>query len=101
MGRVATVSKETGVLTALARRMVDERLPKALALKERVDRGEVLNELDLAFLEQVVQDARHIQPMMDANPRAKEVAARMLHLYHEITQKALDNEQAGKGGAHG
>ncbi len=81
--------------------MVDERLPKALALKERVDRGEVLNELDLAFLEQVVQDARHIQPMIDASPSVKEVAGRMLHLYNEITQKAFDNEQAGKGRAHG
>jgi len=94
---MAQVSKETGVLTALARRMTDERLPKALALKERVDRGEVLNDLDLAFLEEVVQDARKLQPILDRNPRAKDVAGRMLQLYREITQKALENEQAGKG----
>lgn len=94
---MAQVSKETGVLTALARRMTDERLPKALALKERVDRGEVLNDLDLAFLEQVVQDARKLQPILDRNPRAKDVAGRMLQLYREITRKALENEQAGKG----
>lgn len=94
---MAQVSKETGVLAALARRMTDERLPKALALKERVDRGEVLSDLDLAFLEQVVQDARKLQPILDRNPRAKDIAGRMLQLYREITQKALENEQAGKG----
>lgn len=94
---MAQVSKETGVLTALARRMTDERLPKALALKERVDRGEVLNDLDLTFLEQVVQDARKLQPILDRNPRAKDIAGRMLQLYREITQKALENQQADKG----
>jgi hypothetical protein len=93
---MAKVSKETGVFAALARRMTDERLPKALALKERVERGERLNELDLAFLEQVVQDARKIQPMIHSNPRAQEIAGRMLQLYNEITQKALENEQAAK-----
>jgi hypothetical protein len=93
---MAEVSKETGVLVALARRMTDERLPKALALKERVDRGQVLNELDLRFLEQVVEDTRRIQPILESNPRAKEVAGRMLQLYREITQKALQNEEAGK-----
>ena len=94
---MALASKEAGVLAVLARRMTDERLPKALALKERVDRGELLNELDLGFLEQVVQDARRIQPIVDSNPRAKEVAGRMLQLYREITQKALQNEETGKG----
>jgi hypothetical protein len=93
---MAQVSKETGVLVALARRMTDERLPKALALQERVDRGQTLNELDLRFLEQVVEDARRIQPIVDSHPQAKQVAGRMLQLYREITQKALQNEQAAK-----
>ena len=90
------MSKETGVLVALARRMTDERLPKALALKERVERGEKLNELDLRFLEQVVEEASRIQPIVKSHPQAKQVAGRMLQLYREITQKALENEQAAK-----
>ena len=53
---MADVSKDMGVITALAQRMTEERLPKALALKERVDKGAVLNEVDLNFLEQVVED---------------------------------------------
>ena len=35
---MAQASKELGVMAVLAKRMVEERLPKALALKERVDR---------------------------------------------------------------
>ena len=94
---VSEISKETGVIAVLAKRMVEERLPKALALKERVDRGEVLNDLDLAFLEQVVADAGTSRSLMKDNPRVLEIAGRMVSLYKEITEKALANEQAKKG----
>ncbi len=93
---MSEISNKTGVIAVLAKRMVEERLPKALALKERVDRGEVLNELDLAFLEQVVTDANAVRPLMKENARVLEVAGRMLQLYKEITTKALENEKAKK-----
>ena len=51
---MSEVSKDAGVIAVLAKRMVEERLPKALAMKERVDKGGLLNDLDLAFLEQIV-----------------------------------------------
>ena len=93
---MAQVSKDMGVLAVLAKRLVEERLPKALALKERVDRGEVLNDLDLDFLERVVSDANTIRPMMKDNPQVLEVAGRMLVLYKEISDKALENEKTQK-----
>jgi hypothetical protein len=93
---MSDVSKDTGVIAVLAKRMVEERLPKALAMKERVDKGGLLNDLDLAFLEQVVKDAGQIRPMMQKDPRVLEVAGRMVQLYKEITDKALENEKAGK-----
>ena len=86
-------SKELGVMAVLAKRMVEERLPKALALKERIDRGEKLNELDLLFLEQVVKDANQIRPVLKDDARAMKVAAQVLQLYREISEKALQNEQ--------
>ncbi len=93
---MAQASKELGVMAVLAKRMVEERLPKALALKERVDRGETLNGLDLNFLEQVVTDANAVIPMMKDDPRVAQISARMLQLYKEITTKALENEQSKK-----
>ena len=90
------VSKDTGVIAVLAKRMVEERLPKALAMKERVDKGGVLNDLDLAFLEQIVKDAGQLRPLMEKDPRVKELAGQMLQLYRGITEKALENEKATK-----
>jgi hypothetical protein len=91
---MAEVSKETGTIAVLAKRMVEERLPKALELKERIDKGGLLNELDLAFLEQVVKDAAAIKPLIDKDQRLKDVAASMLGLYKDISEKALENEKA-------
>jgi hypothetical protein len=80
----------------LAKRMVEERLPKAVAMKERVDKGGLLNDLDLAFLEQIVNDAGQLRPLMEKDPRVKEIAGQMLQLYRGITEKALENEKAKK-----
>jgi hypothetical protein len=93
---MSEISKDTGVIAVLAKRMVEERLPKALAMKERVDKGGLLNDLDLAFLEQVLKDAGQIRPMMQKDPRVLKVAGQMVQLYKEITEKALENEKAGK-----
>ena len=93
---MAEISKDLGMFAVLAKRMVEERLPKALALKERVERGEKLGDLDMEFLEEVVRGARELLPKVKENPQAESVAARMLQLYAEITEKALANEKSGK-----
>jgi len=91
-------SSDTGVLTALAQRLVDQRLPRALALKEKVEQGAVLEDRDIEFLERVLEDANKIAPVVERNPKYKEVAGRMLQLYKEIMAKALENEQVKKPG---
>ena len=53
-------SKDTGVKLALIERFKTQRLPRALALKEKVDRGELLSDQDLAFLERVFADAQQV-----------------------------------------
>jgi hypothetical protein len=67
---------------------------RALALKEKVDRGELLDDFDLGFLEEVFADSSSIRPFLAQHPEYQELAARMMHLYKEITDKALQNEKA-------
>lgn len=86
--------RDIGVLTALAQRMRQQRLPRALAMKERVDAGGLLSDRDVAFLEEVLSDSNRIAPIVKRNPEYAETAARMVDLYKQITAKALENEQA-------
>ena len=93
---MSEVSKETAVLVVLGKRLVEERLPRTLVLKEKVDRGEVLDDFDVAFLDQVLADSRNIPQGVRDDPRYKDAAGRMLPLYNEIMEKALENEKAKK-----
>ena len=88
--------REAGVIQALVERLEKIRLPTALKLKEKVDQGGVLNEADIAFLEEVFANSKTLKPLLDAHPEWQELAARMTRLYKEITSKALENEQGGK-----
>jgi hypothetical protein len=93
------MSEETvdqGVIQAIVDRLEKLRLPMALELQDKVNKGETLNDLDLAFLEGVMNDARKISGMLDKYPAWQPLAARMVNLYNEITTKALENEQNSK-----
>ena len=86
-------SKDIGVILALVERLTEQRLPKANALKARVEQGERLSENDIAFLDEVFRDANHIMPLIDKHPEWQSIAARAISLYKEITEKALENEK--------
>ncbi len=86
-------SKDTALIQVLAQRLVKQRLPRALSLKKRVDSGERLSGLDIQFLEDVFNDAQQIQPLVDRHPEWQNLAARLIQLYKEITDRALTNER--------
>jgi hypothetical protein len=91
-----STDKEAGVIQALAERLEKIRLPMALKLKEKVDQGGLLNESDIAFLEDVFTNSAKLKPLLDTHPEWQDLAARMLRLYNEITARALENEQAAR-----
>ena len=88
-------SKDAGLLEVLVKRLEQQRLPMALDLKEKVDRGEKLNEFDIQFLDEVFRDAQQVSGLIERNPEWQELATKMVSLYKEITDKALANEKSG------
>jgi hypothetical protein len=58
-------SGDAGVISVLIERFEEQRLPRALEMKERVDQGEKLSDIDLAFLKEVFADARHMKTYID------------------------------------
>ncbi len=90
---MSDTSKDAGIIVALAKRLETQRLPRALALKEKVDAGETLNEFDIKFLEGVIEEARKVHPLVERHPEWQPVVARILELYNEITTRAIENEK--------
>jgi hypothetical protein len=86
---------QAGVLAVLMERFETQRLPRLLELQAKVNVGEKLQNYDLAFLEEVMTDAVNNGPLFADRPEYQTLAARVVGLYKEITEKALANEQAG------
>jgi hypothetical protein len=91
---MSEVSKDTGIATTLFERFETQRLPRARALKAQVDRGELLSEMDFAFLKMVFDDAQQISALVHKHPEWQPIMASAIELYKEITDKALANEKA-------
>jgi len=94
---VTASEKEAGILAVLIERFEQQRLPRALDLKDKVDKGERLDEWDTAYLEEILEDAEEVKLLVDKHPEYQDLYARAVHLYKEITQKALENEKGAKG----
>ena len=86
-------SEEDGVILMLIERFEKQRFPRLRALKELVDRGELLSDDDIEFLDTVIHDAQQSKRLMDRHPEWQLFCAEVVHLYETITEKALENEK--------
>jgi len=86
-------SDEDGVILALIERFEKQRLPRLLALREKVDRGELLSGEDIKFLDTVIHDAQQSKQLIDRHPEWHNFCSKVVHLYESITEKALENEK--------
>lgn len=83
---------ELGTIYALIERFEKQRLPRLLELKKRVDKGEVFSESDILFITEVTHDAQRSKPLIDRHPEWHKFCSEVIHLYEEVVEKALENE---------
>ena len=84
--------KDAGMIQALLERLNTQRLPRALDLKSKVDRGECLDEYDLQFLKTVLEDLKGAPRLTARHPQYEVLIGQLIALYGEITRKGLENE---------
>ena len=87
-----SMDKEHGTQAVLFKQFAHERLPFLKAVKEQVDAGDKLNDLDLAAMEEIIGRAERFTHLAELHPDLKPTIAKIINLYEAITHKALDNE---------
>jgi len=90
------LSRDLGVDTAILSRFTNDVLPKVRAIQEKVEQGEHLDDGAIAFLREILEDARSIQPQIELHPEYQEIYVSAVVLYKEIMDKALENEEGHK-----
>jgi hypothetical protein len=88
--------RDRGTIQALLLRFNTQRLPRAEAMKEKVDAGELLNDSDLDLIQQVQGDARQIGGLIERHPEYKELVAGAIEMWTQISEKNAENRKAKK-----
>jgi hypothetical protein len=88
--------RDKGTIQALLLRFNKQRLPRAEAMKEKVDAGELLNDSDLNLIQQVQNDWIQIQGLVKRHPEYKELVAGATELWTHIKDKDAENRKAKK-----
>lgn len=84
---------DAATLQVLLDRLVKFRLPRALALKKRVDEGGCLTDEDIDFLKRAMEDAQDGQRYVSRNPEFHTLGVQIAQLYEHIVSKGLENEK--------
>ena len=90
---MSETSNGEAVIVTLIQRFEKQRLPRLKQLREKVDGGEKLSDMDIDFLDMVIRDAQQSKHLIDQYPKWHDFCAMVVHLYETITEKALENEK--------
>ena len=82
-----------GVFHSLMQEFEQHRLPRLLRLKDKVDNGETINDVDFQFLCKEINDACTIKHLTVIYPELEDFCLQMGHMYKELCDKAVENEE--------
>jgi hypothetical protein len=86
--------KKLGIMIVLMEEFKNKTLPDSLWIKNRLDKGELLNDGDMEFLVNALESACVVKNLIDKQPEWQPVFAGAVNLYENITAKALENQMA-------
>ncbi|WP_448547831.1 hypothetical protein [Thalassotalea fusca] len=91
---IMPISKDERIFTVFLQRFNRFFLPTLRMLKDKVERGEELEQSELEFLEQVFSATHDILPKIITNRKYYRIFIGAIRYYNDITNQALANAKA-------
>lgn len=88
-------TQHIGVLQTLMLEFEHHHLPRLLRLKDKVDRGEIINDVEFDFLNNEIKNACMTKHLTVNYPELEEFCLLLGHLFKELCDKAVENELNG------
>lgn len=82
-----------GVIQSLVMEYEQHRLPRIFRLKDKIDRGEVINDIDLDYICKQLKDASLAMHLTVHYPELQDFCLIMGHLCKDICEGALENQK--------
>ena len=79
-------------VSAILRHLNNQRLPKLLAMKERLNCGERVDQEDMRYLHDCARDTLWVRDLCEGQPALRAICNRVTQLFKDITEQALQNE---------
>jgi len=86
-----------GLITVLMEQFESRQLERALNLQRAVSAGARIEDHDWHFLEGACRQAVYTKSLVDAFPQYQPLFLQTVHLYKEISARALENERSTLG----
>ena len=86
--------RELGIVQAVLKDFNENKLPRVLDIKRRVDNGEKINSDDINLLDDLIEMSQGSEKFVEDHPDFAELIVRAADLYHYISSKALEIEKS-------
>ena len=82
-----------GVIQSLVMEYERHKLPRIFRLKDKIDRGEIINDIDLEYICKQLKDASLAMHLTVHYPELQDFCLIMGHLCKDICEGALENQK--------
>lgn len=89
---MTNAQRDACIVSAMLRQLNSQRLPKLLAMKERLNRGELVDPEEIRYIHDCVRETLWVRHLCERHPDLRALCTRITSLYKEITERALHNE---------
>lgn len=84
---------DIGIIQAILECFEKHHLPRVVEIKEKLDRGDILNEFDIEYMSEAIHDNCGLMPYLGRHPDYESLVSKVIHYYKSITDEALANER--------